>query len=514
MKKHILNTLAILLIFSSVTLGTQARELVIGLSSAPSNLSPFFATDANSQNIGRLLYLTLTDFSKDMNFSCRACESFEEKFENGKHILHFKLRKDLTFWDGEKINAETIRKVWKIFTNEESPKSIFRFAFAKIEDVKILNEYELELIYPSYSADNLSDLALLKILKIKEGGDPKNLEDIIGSGPYRIGNSSSLGVTLIPSFDSARDTLNFKVVKDETTLALKMMNNEIDLSVAQLSPRKVNWIENNVKHLDIVSEKGTNYIYVGLNHKNSHLSKPIFREALDLLIPRTKLVKYKMKETATLANSLFSPSFTNLFQSQLNPTGYDPEAAKKILLENGYKYEEGVLTYNGVPVKLDWKISNNKATEEIVDAIIDEFSKAGITVTKTIQEWGTFMRSMKTGQFDLVMSQWVGFTGPGMLSYVFSSKSFPPAGANRGYFSDEQLDKLLEAAEGPMLPEKRLQNYREATAIAVRDRAYLSLWHPDIIWIARSCLKGVSPYPNGNFMPLLDIQTSGCYEHK
>lgn len=513
MKKHILNTLAFLLIFSSLSLA-NGRELVVGLSSAPSNLSPFFATDANSQNIGRLLYLTLTDFSKDMNFSCRACKSFNERFEAGKHIIHFKLRSDLTFWDGEKIKAQTIRDVWKIFTNEESPKSIFRFAFAKIEDVKILGEYELELIFPSYTADNLSDLALLKILKIKEGGDPKKLEDIIGSGPYRISHSSALGVTLTPAFDSSRDTLNFKVVKDETTLALKMMNNEIDLSVAQLSPRKVNWIENNVKHLDIVSEKGTNYIYVGLNHKNPHLAKPVFREALDKLIPRIKLVKYKMKETATLASSLFSPSFTNLFQSQLEPTVYDPSAAKKLLLDNGYKLEEGALTFNGAPVKLDWKISNNKATEEIVDAIIDEFSKAGIAVTKTVQEWGTFMRSMKTGQFDLVMSQWVGFTGAGMLSYVFSTKSFPPAGANRGYFSDHKLDELLEAAEGPMPPEKRLENYRKATAIAVKDRAYLSLWHPDIIWIARSCLKGVSPYPNGNFMPLLDIQTSGCYEHK
>lgn len=448
-----------------------------------------------------------------MNFNCRACESFEEKFEGTKHIIHFKLRRDLKFWDGEQVTSKSIENVWKIFTNEESPKSIFRFAFARIENVKILGDYEFELIYPSYSADNLSDLALLKILKIKEGGDPKKVEDIIGSGPYQITSSSALGVTLTPTFDKERNSLNFKVVKDETTLALKMMNNEIDLSVAQLSPRKVNWIEHNVDHLNIVSEKGTNYIYVGLNHKNSHLSKPFFREALDLLIPREKLVEYKMKRTASLASSLFSPSFTNLFQEDLKPTQYDPDRARELLKSHGYTFEKGVLTFENKPVTFDWKISNNKATEEIVDAIIDEFAKAGIHVTKTIQEWGTFMRSMKTGQFDLVMSQWVGFTGPGMLSYVFSTKSYPPAGANRGYFHDEKLDQLLDAAEGPMTMAKRLENYREATAIAVNDRAYLSLWHPDIIWIARSCLKGVSPYPNGNFMPLLDIQTSGCYEH-
>ncbi len=514
MKKHILNTLAVLFVFFVSSQALNARELVIGLSSAPSNLSPFFATDANSQNIGRLLYLTLTDFGRDMSFNCRACKSFEERFEDGKHKIHFKLREDLTFWDGEKINAQTIRNVWEIFTNEESPKSIFRFAFAKLEEVKVLGEFELELIYPSYSADNLSDLALLKILKIKTGGDPKNVEDIIGSGPYQIASATSLGVTLTPVFEKSRDNLHFKVVKDETTLALKMMNNEIDLSVAQLSPRKVDWIDKNVNHLDIVSEKGTNYIYVGLNHKNPHLSKAVFREALDLLIPRNKLVEYKMKKTASLANSLFSPSFTNLYQEDLKPTSYDPEAAKKLFLKNGYTYENGALSFEGVPVKLDWKISNNKATEEIVDAIIDEFSKAGISVTKTIQEWGTFMRSMKTGQFDLVMSQWVGFTGPGMLSYVFSTKSYPPAGANRGYFHDEKLDELLAAAERPMDQKQRLKNYREAMAIAVNERAYLSLWHPDIIWIARSCLKGVSPYPNGNFMPILDIQTSGCYERK
>ena len=483
---------------------------MVGLSSAPSNLSPFFATDANSQNIGRLLYLTLTDFGRDMSFNCRACESFSESFKGSKHVLKFKLRHDLKFWDGAPITAQSVFDAWKLFTTEESPKSIFRFAFNKIESFKIVNDYELELIYPSYSADNLSDLALLKILKVKEGGDPKNVEDLVGSGPYRLQQSSALGVKLTPAFESAREVLNFKVVKDETTLALKMMNKEIDLSVAQLSPRKVNWIEKNVDDLNIVSERGTNYIYIGLNHKNEHLGKEQFRVALDYLIPREKLVKYKMKETASLATSLFSPSFTSLFQEGLSPVHYNPEKAREIFLKLGYKIEDGILSYNSKPVQFDWKISNNKATEEIVDAIIDEFSKAGLKVTKTVQEWGTFMRSMKTGQFDLVMSQWVGFTGPGMLSYVFSSHSYPPAGANRGYFLNEKLDQLLDAASGPMTTQQRLENYRQATQIAVNERAYLSLWHPDIIWIARNCLKGVSPYPNGNFLPLLDIKMSGC----
>lgn len=515
MKKHILSTLAILLLSLTFPLA-QARsaELVVGLSSAPSNLSPFFATDANSQNINRLLYLTLTDFGRDMDFVCRACVSYEEKFVGPKHVLRFKLRTDLKFWDGTPIKAQDVIRSWEIFSNEESPKSIFRFAFKKIESFKALGDYELELIYPSYSADNISDLALLKILKIKAGANDFALENLIGSGPYSLQSFSSLGVVIAPAFDKTKDALNFKVVKDETTLALKMMNKEIDLSVAQLSPRKIDWIENNVDHLNIIGERGTNYIYVGINHRNKHLGKLEFRQALDLMIPREKLVKYKMKDTAVLANGLFSPSFTSLYESQLKPSEYNPEKARELLRSIGYEWVGGALTFNKEPVRLDWKISNNKAAEEVVDAISDEFTKNGIAMKKTVQEWGTFMHSMKTGQFDLVMSQWVGFTGPGMLSYVFASQSFPPAGANRGYFENKELDQLLAAASGPMTKEQRLLNYRKANAIAVKDRAYLSLWHPDIIWIARNCLKGVSPYPNGNFLPLLEIQSSECHGHK
>lgn len=515
MKKHILSTLAILLLSLSFPFArAQSAELVVGLSSAPSNLSPFFATDANSQNINRLLYLTLTDFGRDMDFVCRACVSYEEKFVGPKHVLKFKLKTDLKFWDGTPVTAHDVINSWKIFSDEEKPKSIFRFAFKKIESFKAHNDYELELVYPSYSADNISDLALLKILKVKSGASDFAVENLIGSGPYKLHSSSSLGVVITPAFNANKDSINFKVVKDETTLALKMMNKEIDLSVAQLSPRKIDWIENNVDHLDIIGERGTNYIYVGINHRNKHLGKKEFRQALDLMIPREKLVKYKMKDTAVLANGLFSPSFTGLYDSGLAMSEYNPQKAKELLASIGYKWVNGILSFDNVPVTLDWKISNNKAAEEIVDAISDEFNQNGITMQKTVQEWGTFMHSMKTGQFDLVMSQWVGFTGPGMLSYVFASQSFPPAGANRGYFENKQLDQLLEAASGPMTKEQRLINYRQANAIAVNDRAYLSLWHPDIIWIARNCLKGVSPYPNGNFLPLLEIQSSACHGHK
>ena len=52
-----------------------------------------------------------------------------------------------TFWDGEEVDANDVEKSWKYFTDKKNIKSIFRFAFSKIEKVIVHNRYKVELVY-------------------------------------------------------------------------------------------------------------------------------------------------------------------------------------------------------------------------------------------------------------------------------------------------------------------------------------------------------------------------------
>ena len=509
-----LGILFLLIIFSSSQVAlasvTVPKSLKIAISSSPNNLNPFFSTDGNSQNINRLVHSSLTDFNRKMEFECVLCESFSEEIKDGKHYVNFKLKANLKFWDGTPITAKSVENAIRLFTETKKIKSVFRFAFSKIMQIEILGTLEFNLVYKKFDLENISNLSLLKILKLKNPNKKRvNALDLVGAGPYKIDYIKALEIGLSPSSQGEKRNLIFKVVRDETTLALKIINKEIDLSLANISPRKLNWLKNKTtKGLKIFEAPSSNYKYININHKRPHVNQVKFRKALSHLIPREDILNYKLKGTATLSNGMFSPAFSGLFNRE-EVDKFDPKKASKIFKELGYTYsKQGYLFQGKKAVSLDWKVTSNKSTLELVEIIKAEFEKAGLKVNTTIQEWGSFMRSFKKGDYDLILGQWVGFTGPDMLKFVFHSKSIPPRGGNRGHYKNSSVDSLLDEATSEVDKEKRNSLYKKVINIVNNDYSYINLWHPKIIWIGRDCLGEIHLQPNGSFFPILDIKKS------
>jgi peptide/nickel transport system substrate-binding protein len=503
MKSFQMLFLAVSLVISN---GTWAQEKInVAISATPNSLVPFFSTDSNSQNINRLVHSSLIDFNEKMQYICIACESYEDTMSGTKQVLKFKLRKDLTFTDGARVTAVDVKKAWELFAKDQQVKSTFMGAFEAIEDVIIKDPYTLEFIYKTFSLENLSNLALLKIVKLK-GANKELLEpmDIVGCGDYLIQSISPLEIVIAPRVSSG-PLIAFKVVKDETTLALKLINKEIDLSVASMSPRKVFWLKSKPE-LKVWDMASGNFQFMGINHKREIFKDIRVRKAFSLLIPREEILKYKLKNTAALSIGMFSRAFVNMYEN--TPVEkYDVLAARKLLADAGYKKNaNGVLEKNGKALEIDWKVSNNKASIEVVEVLEHFFEKEGMIINISIQEWGTYMSSFKAGKFDIVVGQWVGFTGPDMLNFVFHSTNTPPKGGNRVGYNNPEVDRALDLATVETNAEKRTALYKEALKLVNNDYGTINLWHPNVIWIGRSCLSDITLEPTGSFYPLKTLE--------
>jgi peptide/nickel transport system substrate-binding protein len=195
---------------------------------------------------------------------------------------------------------------------------------------------------------------------------------------------------------------------------------------------------------------------------------------------------------------MFSPAFVEMYE-ETPIDSYNPSLAKKLLEEAGYGK-------NGRVLELDWKISNNKASIEVAEVIQHYFEKAGIKVNLSIQEWGTYMTSYKNGKFDVVVAQWVGFSGPDMLSFAYHSNSAPPKGGNRFGYKNAKVDLLLEQGNAEINNDKRTALFKKAQEIINNDYAVINLWHPNIIWIGSPCLKNVELVPTGSFESLPKVE--------
>jgi peptide/nickel transport system substrate-binding protein len=481
----------------------NAKHLRIAISSVPNSLDPLHATDANSQNINRLQFLSLIDTNEEMDIKCRACKQFEVLEVDGNEVLGFELRKDLYFQDGEKITSRDVYNSWLYYTDPNN-KSVFKSAFDKIQKIEIIDNYNLRFHFAERNAENLSNLVLLKLMKREKG-------QVIESGPYNLENLSSMQIRLkarknhFEMNENLPDSISMHVVRDETTLALRLLKEEVDLSTAQISPRKEQWLLSRKRTpLQVFKTTGTNTIYLGINHQSEHLSSRNVRKAISHLIPRELLNKYKLRGSVELSTGLFSRVFSGLYLNQ-ETDKYDIKKAKKLLMSEGYILSNGLWVKDGKPLSLDWKATNNRASLEMVEVLRAYFLDNGIIVNLTIQEWGTFSRSIRNGRFDIFMGQWVGLAGPEMLGFVFHSKRVPPLGANRGKYINSEFDRLYDQGLLERDQKKSTEYFRKAHKVAIDDYAYIQLWHPEIRWIARSCIEVKRLYSSGSFLSLLNL---------
>jgi peptide/nickel transport system substrate-binding protein len=250
-----------------------------------------------------------------------------------------------------------------------------------------------------------------------------------------------------------------------------------------------------------------------MNQETEFLKNVEVRKAISLLIPREELLKYKLKNTAVLSNGMFSPAFKSMYSSR-KIDEYNPQKAEELLIKNGFKKNEsGFYTQNNKLINLDWKVSNNKSSIEMVEVLKDIFKKAGIKVTISIQEWGTFMASFKSGKFDLIMSQWVGFSGPDMLRFVYHSENIPPKGGNRIRYKNLEFDKQIDIAVKERDHLKAIEYFKAADNIINQDYPYVHLWHPNVIWVANNCLGNIDLESTGSFYALLNLENN-CHVRK
>lgn len=484
----------------------RAEERInIAISASPNNLAPFYSTDANSQNINRLVHSSLVDFNEKMQFICIACERFEEKMSGAKHVFTFYLRPNLTFSDSTVVTANDVKKSYEYFAKNEKIKSTFMGAYESIEAVNVKDPRTVEVIFKNFSLENLSNLSLLKIVKLndltKETFEPM---DIIGCGDYVLKEIQPLEIVVEPR-SKEKPTLVFKVVKDETTLALKLINKEIDLTVANMSPRKVFWLKSQ-KGIKVWEMASGNFQFMGLNHKRDLFKDLRVRKAFSLLIPRKEILEYKLKNTAVLSIGMFSPAFGDMYEAG-EVEKNDVATARELLKEAGWKRNKnGILEKDGKLLEIDWKVNNNKASIEIAEVLQHYLEKEGMVVNISIQEWGTYMSAFKSGKFDIVVGQWVGFTGPDMLKFVFHSTNTPPKGGNRVGYNNPKVDAVLDQATIETNAQKRTGLYKEALKLINEDYANINLWHLNIIWIGRSCLSDIRLESTGSFYPLKTLE--------
>jgi peptide/nickel transport system substrate-binding protein len=287
--------------------------------------------------------------------------------------------------------------------------------------------------------------------------------------------------------------IEFITVKDSTVRVLKLLRGEIDLVQNDIPVELLEWL-NNRPDIVIDTERGDTFTYIGFNLRDPHVGRLIVRQAIASALDREAIIKHVLGRAARKAGALLPPDHWS-GHPDLTGHAYDPERSRRLLKEAGYD--------QATPLRITYKTSNNPLRVRLATIIQYQLRQVGIEVDLRSYDWGTFYGDIKSGKFQMYSLSWVGLKMPDIFRYVFHSTSLPPAGANRGYYNDEQADILIKTAEIRMHLEEKAKVYRELQAYLLDQLPYVPLWYEDNLLARRKNITGYALSADGNYDGLI-----------
>lgn len=476
--------------------------IVVSITSGPNNLDPRFGLDDVSQKIGQLMFDNLMVLDDQL----RAAPQLAERLDNPNPTTYVvTLRRGVLFHDGHELTSADVVYTFRSILDPEalSPRL---GAYRGLESVDALDRYTVTFRLK----EPFASFAVNLVLPIVPAGAPASFRaHPIGTGPYRFVRydvDDSVALARFDGYFAGRphnDGVVLKIVPDEVMRGLELRKGTMDLVVNDVSPDILHQLEGD-EHLQTVTGPGVDYQYVGINVRDPILEDVRVRRALGYAINRQAIVDYLRRGLARTANGPLPP------QSWAYADGafafhHDPGRAKALLDEAGYPDPDG--DGPAPRMRLTLKVSNVEFNRLQSTVIQEDLRQVGIALDVRTYEFATLFADVNDGRFQLYTLQWAGgaLADPDILRRIFHSDQTPPAGFNRGGFSDAALDGLLDEAAVETDERLRRDLYGRAQRALAEHVPYISLWHKTNFAIAQRTLSGVRLTPTADFYFLKDV---------
>jgi peptide/nickel transport system substrate-binding protein len=223
------------------------------------------------------------------------------------------------------------------------------------------------------------------------------------------------------------------------------------------------------------------------------------RRAIAMAIDREGIIRTILRGTARVATGILSPE-NWAYEGSVSTYAYNPEASRNLLDDAGYVSKDGAPRFT-----LVFKTTPDEQRRRLAQAIQAMLGAVGIRVEIRTNEWATFYSDIQRGNFDLTTMAWIGINDPHHYFMIFDSKMTPPRGQNRGFYSNPEMDSLVEAGDQVMDAQARRAIYSKVQKLAALDLAYVSLWWLDNVAVMNREVMGFRHYPNGSLLSFADL---------
>ncbi len=480
----------------------QDDQITIGLEGSPTTLDPRYTTDAYGSRILPLIYNGLV--TTDRHGSIVADLAVSWKIIDNQTYL-FRLRPKISFSDGSPCTSKDVRATIDFMRKPDNGCPAYG-SLNIIESIRTPDSLTVVFHLKKPFAGFLYALTCYIVPSYCCRHNFGKSMDIPGTGAFRLvefARGHQIILDRNPHYDLTTPHLNrifFKIIPNDTTRILAFKKGTVDLVQNAIPPYALKFFQRD-QCLRVLSRQGSGYKYIGYNLKDPIVGNIMVRRAISLAINRRQIIRYILKNQARPANGILPPEHW-ASAPFLKADPFDPDLAARILDQAGFPPQAP----DGIRFSLSYKTSTNQESYEIAQIIKKQLAHIGIRIDILRFEWGTFFADIKKGNFQLYSLKWVGIQDPDIFYYIFHSSSIPPQGANRGRFSNREMDNLLEESRTVIDQKKRRQLFFRIQQIIAEQEIYTSLWYRNDVVIMKRKLEGFEIYPGGAYTSLRKVK--------
>lgn len=474
--------------------GPKRDNVTIALATDVSSLNPYGQDNNVTNQVMFHIYEPLVTQDRDLSIIPCLADSWEES-EDGM-TWTFKLHEGVKFHDGSDFTSED---VVASYNYAKDVSGSYNSRFATVDSIEAVDDYTVVLHMKNKYPLLLTDLAMVCISS-KENIEGKTEEEIgnsvIGTGRYKlvehvkedhidmVANEEYWGGA--PEIKSVR----FRPISNAATRTATMLSGELDV-MGGVSVQDVERLEA-AEGIHVVSEPSMEMIYMNMEQMlddnpaveggGNPLKDVRVRQAMYQAIDTDMIINNVMQGHAYPTATLIRDTF-NGYSPELERFPYDPEAAKALLAEAGYP--------NGFTITLDAGSDITVNSSEVAQAVAGYLEKIGIKVNLNLMPTATFLPHIrpyehKTG---LLISAWSVYTGEGismMNQHCYTYDQEKGTGnANRGHYSNPEVDKLISEAMQESDKERRAELTRQIDKMTHDDVAYIPLYVQENIFAVK-----------------------------
>ena len=462
----------------------------------PRSLDPALSTDVPTGRAVAYVFDGLTRFTPDAQVEPALAERWDVSPDGSRFTFH--LRRGVKFHDGTPLTAPIVVASWQRALDPATkggrgePLQPIRgardFADGKARSIAGLSAPNDSTVVVQLD-EPLGIFPKLLAMPVAAIVPPRmSSEKPIGTGPWRLvewKHDDYLLFAKNPDYWSGppkADSLRARIISEPSTAVAEFESGNVDVLLIPAGETQ-QWEDDESKKDMLMSVPALQFVYIGINTTRGPLRDARVRQAINLAIDRSLIVKRLISGRGRLAAGVIPPTLGGADTNRA-PYPFDVNRAKQLLRDAGFP--------NGIDIEL-W-VGSNPVYGRMAETVQAYLNQAGIRTKIVQRESAAAREAARNGQTDMILKDWYAdYPDAENFLYPLLHGANKGVGGNISFFQHAEFDRIVSAARREPDETKRNAMYRQADSLAFVEAPMVFFYFYNELYAVQRWIKGFKP---------------------